>query len=120
MPRVLVVDDEADVRTLLEAVIERANQGLEVVGTATGGGDAITRWRETRPDVILLDQRMPGMTGIEAAEAILAESPTQCILLFSAYLDDDVVRRASELGVRACLPKNISQVPEAIWKYTAA
>jgi two-component system chemotaxis response regulator CheY len=120
MPGVLVVDDESDMRLLLQAIIDAANEGLRVVGEASSGGEAIERWRETGPDVILLDQRMPDMTGIETAEAILAEQPDQNIVLFSAYLDDAVVRRASELGIRACLPKNdVSQIPEAMWRLAA-
>jgi YesN/AraC family two-component response regulator len=115
---VLVVDDEADIRVLIEAVIERANEGLTVVGKATNGVEAIEQWREVDPDVILLDHQMPEMTGLEAAQAILAEQPDQNIILFSAYLDDDTHRKASELGIRACLPKgDLSRVPEALWRF---
>jgi YesN/AraC family two-component response regulator len=118
VPAVLVVDDEADIRVLVEAVIERANEGLTVVGQATNGHEAIERWRETEPDVILLDHLMPEMTGLEAAEAILAEQPDQRIILFSAYLDDDTHRRASELGIRACVPKgDLSRIPDALWRF---
>ena len=121
MPAVLVVDDEADMRALLRAVIERANEGLKVVGQAASGREAIDCWRLTGADVILLDQRMPGMTGLETAEHILAEHPTQNIVLFSAFLDEDTVRRASELGIRACMSKSdLAQIPEALWKYAAA
>ena len=118
MPGVLVVDDESDMRVLVEAVIERANEGLTVVGNAANGVEAIERWRETEPDIILLDQQMPQMTGLEAAQAILAEQPDQRIILFSAYLDDDTHRRASELGIAACLPKgDLSRIPDALWRF---
>ena len=118
MAGVLVVDDESDMRLLVEAVIERANDGLTVVGNASSGHEAIERWRETEPDVILLDHRMPDMTGLETAEAILAERPDQRIILFSAFLDDDTHRQAEELGIRACLPKgDLSRVPEALWRF---
>jgi len=118
VPGVLVVDDESDIRVLIEAVIERANEGLTVVGNATNGSEAIALWRETDPDVILLDQQMPGMTGLEAAEAILAEQPDQRIILYTAYLDDDTHRKASELGIRACVPKgDPSRIPEALWRF---
>ena len=104
-------------RFLLQAVIEAANEGLAVVGEATTGEEAIVRWRETDPDIILLDQRMPGMTGLEAAEQILAERPEQNIILFSAFLEDSTVRRASELGIRACLPKgDLSRITEVLWR----
>ena len=121
MPGVLVVDDESDMRLLVEEVINEANEGLTVVGQAASGQEAIDCWRQTGADVILLDQRMPDMTGLEAAERILAEQPAQSIVLFSAYLDHATVRRASELGIRACLPKSdLARIPEALWKYGAA
>lgn len=118
MPGVLVVDDESDMRLLVEMVIERANEGLTVVGLATTGAEAIARWREIGPDVILLDHQMPGMTGLEAAELILAEQPDQRIILFSAFLDAQIRAKATELGILACVPKNeLSQIPEALWRF---
>lgn len=113
-----MVDDESDMRVLLEAVIETANEGLRVVGNATNGMEAIERWRETGPDVILLDQQMPQMSGLEAAAAILAEKPDQRIILHSAFLDADTHRKASELGIRACVPKgDMTRIPEALWRF---
>ena len=121
MPGILVVDDESDMRLLVQEIIDRANEGLHVVGQAGSGEEAIDVWRETGADIILLDQRMPGMTGLEAAEQILSEQPEQHIILFSAFLDNATVRRASELGIRACLAKSdLSRIPEALWKYGAA
>ena len=118
MPGVLVVDDEPDMRLLVEAIIKRANEGLEVVGLATTGAEAITGWRETNPDILLLDQQMPDMTGLEAAEQILAEQPDQCIILFSAFLDAQIRSRANELGIKACVPKtDLQRIPEALWRY---
>ncbi|MBV8982869.1 MAG: response regulator transcription factor [Acidimicrobiia bacterium] len=115
---VLIVDDEEDMRALLRSTIEIANQGLHVAGEAADGEDAVKQWRETRPEIVVLDQRMPGATGLEVAEQILAEHPEQAIILFSAYLDPDIVDRAAQLGVRACMSKReISRVPEALWKY---
>jgi two-component system, NarL family, response regulator LiaR len=119
MPGILIVDDEEDMQRLVRAVISEANEGLEVVGEATTGEEAVERWRELRPDIILLDQRMPGMTGIEAAEQILAEAPDQRIILFSSFLDDETNRRAKQVGVLACIDKtDVGSVPEAVWKYT--
>jgi len=119
VPGVLVVDDESDMRLLVEAVIERANEGLEVVGVATTGAEAIEQWREVDPDVILLDHQMPDMTGLETAEQILDERPDQRIILFSAFLDAGIRARAEELGIQACLPKtDLSRIPEALWRYS--
>jgi NarL family two-component system response regulator LiaR len=91
---------------------------LTVVGEAATGAEAIEQWREIEPDVILLDQQMPDMTGLEAAAAILAVQPDQYIILFSAFLDADTHRRASELGIRECVPKtDVSRIPGALWRF---
>lgn len=119
--RALIVDDDEDMRFLLRAIIERANEGLEVVGEARGADEALARWREMSPDVIVLDHRMPGTTGLQVAEQILAESPAQSIILFSAYLDDDLVTRASQVGIRACISKDrYDDIPDALWRYGPA
>jgi len=104
--RVLIVDDEDDMRALLRNLIEIANDGLSVAGEAADGDQALSRWREARPDVVVLDQRMPGMTGLETAERILAEMPSQMIVLFTAYADEALKEIADRIGVRACVPKD--------------
>jgi len=115
---VLIVDDEEDMRALLRSTIEIANQGLHVAAEAADGEEAVAQWREKRPAVVVLDQRMPGATGLEVAERILAEHPDQAIILFSAYLDPDITARAAQLGISACMSKReISHVPEALWRY---
>jgi DNA-binding NarL/FixJ family response regulator len=119
--RALIVDDDEDMRFLLRAVIERANEGLEVAGEAGGADEAIAQWRTLGPDVIVLDHRMPGTTGLQVAEMILAEHPTQSIILFSAYLDDDLLARAAEVGIRACISKDrYDDIPDALWRYGPA
>src|SRR6476469_7991278 len=105
-------------RALLRSSIEIAHEGLRVAGEAVDGEDAVAQWREKRPQIVVLDQRMPGATGLEVAERILAEHPEQAIILFSAYLDPDILDKAKELGISACMSKReISRVPEALWKY---
>src|SRR5687768_7332564 len=91
MPRALIVDDEEDIRFLIRLTIELANEGLAVSDEAATGEDAIARWHEDKPEVIVLDNRMPGMTGLEVAARILDEDPEQSIILYSAYLDDETV-----------------------------
>lgn len=119
--RALIVDDDEDMRFLLRAVIERANEGLQVAGEAGDGVEAIDRWRAIEPDVIVIDHRMPGATGLEVAAQILAERPDQSIILFSAYLDDDVITSASAIGIRECISKDrYDDIPEALWRYGPA
>jgi len=88
MPSVLVVDDEADIRFVVCRMIERMEGDSLVVHEASSGEEAIERWRALRPDVIVLDQRMPGLSGLETAARILAEHPGQRMILFTAYRDD--------------------------------
>ena len=105
MVRTLVVDDEDDMRLLVSAVINLENEGLAVVGQAAGGREAIEMAKELSPDAVVLDQRMPDMTGIETARALLDEHPDLHVVLYTAYVDDDTVDRADDLGVRAVVPK---------------
>ena len=119
--RTLIVDDDEDMRFLLRAVIERANEGLQVAGEAGDATEAIDRFRAVDPDVIVLDHRMPGATGLQVAAQILAERPEQSIILFSAFLDDELISSAAELGIRACISKDrYDDIPEALWRYGPA
>lgn len=104
--RVLIVDDEDDMRSLLRSLIEVANGGLSVAAEASDGEAGLTRWREERPEVVLMDQRMPGPSGLDTAARILAEQPSQPIVLFSAYLDEGINAAAARIGIRACVSKS--------------
>lgn len=117
MTRALIVDDEEDMRFLVRTVIEAYNHGLTISGEAENGEQAIEQWREHRPEVVVLDMRMPGLTGLETAERILAESPDQRIVLFSAYLDPETTEEATRLGVDLCLAKSdYTRLPEELWR----
>ena len=105
----MIVDDEEDMRALLRSLIEVANEGLKVADEAADGDEALRRWREHRPEVVLLDQRMPGLSGLETAELMLREDPTQMVILFSAYLDEDIKLAAAGLGIRRCVSKGDAQ-----------
>jgi DNA-binding NarL/FixJ family response regulator len=114
--RVLVVDDEDDMRALVSATIEMADEGLSVSGEAADGVEAIAMWRAQRPEVVVLDERMPGQSGIQTAERILAEDPDQAIVLFTAFPDPDLFEAATRLGIRVCLAKpDIRHLPGTLW-----
>jgi CheY-like chemotaxis protein len=116
--KLLVADDEEDMRVLVRSIIDRANQGLRVDSEAADGLEAVERWRESRPDVVVLDQRMPGLTGLEAAERILGEQPDQAIVLFSAFLTDAMRATAAALGIKACVSKEkLFSLPETLWSF---
>lgn len=106
MATVLIADDEPEIRFLVRRLLVGEPDPWEIVGEATSGSEAIERWRELRPDVIVLDQRMPGLSGLETAALILAEHPAQAIILFIAFGNGDVCERATEVGVRACVGKS--------------
>ena len=105
MVRTLVVDDEDDMRFLVSSVITLENEGLSVVGQASGGREAIQLARELEPDAVVLDQRMPDMTGIETARELLGDNPDLHVILYTAYVDDETIDDADDLGVRAVVPK---------------
>jgi two-component system invasion response regulator UvrY len=105
MGKTLIVDDEDDMRLLLQLTIDDANRGLRVVGQASSGDEALTIHDQLDVDVIVLDQQMPGRTGTQTAEALLARDPDVPIVLYSAYLDDSVAAQAERAGVRRCVKK---------------
>jgi len=116
-PTVLVVDDEPDIRELARAILELS--GFTVVDEAEDGTEALRRFVDLNPppipSVVLLDNRMPGLTGLEVAEQMLSHHPTQVIVLFSAHLDGDVEDTARALGVSACVSKmDAPRLPEII------
>jgi CheY-like chemotaxis protein len=116
---ILIVDDELDMRMLVRVIIDLANRGWSIVGEAADGVEAVQAWRDLNgppvPDVIVLDNRMPELSGLEAAAQILAERPEQHIVLYSAFLDDAVRREAANLGVRHCVTKDeLDRLPEVI------
>lgn len=106
-PTVLVADDEPDIRELARVLLEM--DGFDVVAEAADGRQAVERFVELDPppvpSVVLLDNRMPRLTGLDAAEQILTRRPEQLVVLFSAHLDSSVTTRARELGVAACVSK---------------
>lgn len=105
---ILVVDDDPDMRFLARAVLERS--GITIAAEAADGTEALARLAELDPPpvptVIVLDNQMPGLTGLEVAEQVLADRPDQLIVLFSAFLNDAIVAKAARLGVTRCVPKN--------------
>ena len=104
--RVLVADDHPVVRTGLSAVI--IEQGdLELVAEAENGERAVALFREHRPDVVLMDLRMPVMDGVEAIRTITAEFPAARILALTTYEGDADIRRALEAGARGYLLKDM-------------
>jgi DNA-binding NarL/FixJ family response regulator len=104
--RVLVVDDHPVVRTGLAAVISQQTD-LELVAEAENGAQAVELFHEHRPDVVLMDLRMPVMDGVAAIRAISSESSEVGVLALTTYEGDGDIRRALEAGARGYLLKDM-------------
>jgi DNA-binding NarL/FixJ family response regulator len=104
MTSVLVVDDQVLVRTGLIALLRDA-PGLDAIGEAHDGQQAIERARALRPDVILMDLRMPGVDGVTATERILADRPESRVLVLSTFDLDEYVYAALRAGASGFLLK---------------
>jgi two-component system response regulator YesN len=94
----LVVDDTPIIRSTIVNVVNRADMGFSPVLEAVNGADAIEKARQVPPDVVLMDIRMPGVDGLEAAGVIRREYPAARIVFLSAYDDFAYVQRALKLG----------------------
>ena len=101
VPTVLVVDDEPVIVRLLHRLLE----GEFVVTDAYDGPSAIAAWRASPVDVIVLDHMMPGLDGLEVAAQIMAEDPSQRIVMFTALTNKSLVARVEAVGIRAFVPK---------------
>jgi len=104
--RVLIADDEAVIRMGLRTMLE--DKGHQVVAAATDGASAIQMMRTERPEVILLDIKMPGMDGLEAARKIMQERPTPVVML-TAFSQRELVNEAHEASVFGYLVKPVKE-----------
>ncbi|MFF4452162.1 response regulator [Streptomyces goshikiensis] len=113
--RVLIVDDQTMVREGF-AFLLHAQPGIEVVGTAADGCEALDRVEELRPDVVLMDVRMPEMDGLEATAEIVARTPDTRVLILTTYDLDEYVYQALCAGASGFLLKDASarQLAEGI------
>lgn len=108
MIRILVADDHPVVRNGLTALL-RTLPGLEVAGEASDGEDAVREAQLLRPDVVLMDVRMPVLDGIEATRRIRAAVPDTKILVLTMYDDDDSVFTAMQAGAQGYVLKEAEQ-----------
>jgi two-component system, response regulator PdtaR len=101
--RVMVVDDTAHVRRMLRNMLEL--DGFEVVAEAGSGEEALAAVSAADPDVVVIDYKMPELDGLATAARIRTARPEQVMILYTAFVDDDLQRRAREVGVSVVLGK---------------
>ncbi len=106
--RLLLVDDHEAVRIGIARLLGDAEPSIEVVGHAGSGRQALVLWRALRPDVALMDLRMPDGDGVEAIAAIRDEDPAAAIVALTAFDHDELVAAALRAGARGYLGKDAS------------
>ena len=105
--RVLVADDQDLIRDGLAAIID-SQHDLAVVGVAADGAEAIRAARDLRPDITLMDIRMPGTDGLEATRQLLADEPLATrVVVLTTFDEDDLVVQALQLGASGFLLKDL-------------
>lgn len=103
--RILIVDDHALVRSGIASLLT-AND-IDVVGEAGNGLEAVEKARLLKPDIILMDIKMPGCNGLEATRLIKAEMPQAKIVMVTAFDDDDDLFEAMKIGAAGYILKNV-------------
>lgn len=104
--RILLADDEALIRLDLREMLTEA--GHEIIGEAANGQEAVQLAQELRPDIVIMDVKMPVMDGLTAAQQI-TERGIAPVLLLTAYSQQDIIARATEAGVIAYLVKPVRE-----------
>lgn len=109
-----MVDDNPSVRRYLRAILEQ-EESWQVCGEAETGMEAVDRERASRPDVIVLDFRMPDINGLEVAREIQRSSPETPILLISVHMSTQLALAAKAVGIRGtCAKSDIGSIVEAV------
>ncbi len=102
--KIVIVDDDILVASALKTILE-AGEDVTVAGTGRDGSDALSLYREHRPDVLLMDIRMQKVSGLDASKQIMEEYPEARILLLTTFADDEYIVKALKYGVKGYLLK---------------
>ena len=105
MIRILLAEDQAMVRGALGALL-KLERDIEVLGAVADGMQALSECRRLRPDIVVTDIEMPGMTGIELAQRIQAESLPAKVVIVTTFARQGYLRRALDAGVKGYLLKD--------------
>lgn len=118
-PKVLIVDDDSTIRTVFKLFLPSVN--YEIAGEAVNGNDAITKFNELSPDIMLLDINMPEKTGYQVLTEIKDKALGTCIIMVSQLSEIDVVKKCVDLGAFYYIKKDMSfpqmvQVVQNCWE----
>lgn len=112
---IIVIDDDPDGRLVLRLAIDAAGASFRWAGEAADAFEGMSLWRMTRPDIVLIDHGLPEIDGLTIARAIRDRDPDQAIVLCSAAVTSELVRRAHDVGIRQCLAKTeLHRLPELL------
>jgi len=116
-PKVLIADDEIITREWLSVAMRRLN--CEIMGSAHDGAEAVHQYRQSRPDILVMDIDMPVKSGLEALREILAEFPKAFVIVVSGHSTFDNVRQAIDLGAKGFVvkPFNHTKLEDLVRKY---
>jgi two-component system, chemotaxis family, chemotaxis protein CheY len=102
--RILIVDDSEITRRVVGTILR--SRHWTICGEAENGQSGVEKFRQLKPDVVLLDLSMPDMTGLEAAQQMSASNPTIPLILFTILDIEGIGNAAREAGIRAIVPKS--------------
>jgi NarL family two-component system response regulator YdfI len=103
--RILVADDHLIIRQGLRLILE-TEPGFELVGEASDGAEAVRLCSELKPDVVLMDLRMPGMDGLTAIERLQVQQPRVAVVILTTFNEDDLMMRGLRAGAKGYLLKD--------------
>lgn len=104
--RVLILDDYEIVRLGLRSILSR-EKDIHVVGAAGSGVEGLALIEEVKPDVVVVDYSLGPMSGVEVCERVTAEHPEIHVIMFSTFLDDEVIQRSIQAGAKAYVYKDV-------------
>lgn len=112
--KIIIIDDDELITMSLKMILQADNE-FEVVAEGHDGSEALPLYEEMKPDIILMDIRMPKMNGLEAAKEVLAKYKDAVILLLTTFSDEEYIVQALKIGVRGYLLKqDYKALPESL------
>lgn len=105
MIKLLIADDHLIIRQGLRLILETEND-FELVGEASDGNEALSLCKKLKPDVVLMDLRMPNMDGLTAIEKLRAEQPNIAVVILTTFNEDELMFRGLQAGARSYLLKD--------------